>query len=224
MRIGLLGGTFNPIHTGHLKTASAIRSALKLDAVWFIPTGKAPHKEEAHTSRADRWEMVRLALQDHPHFKPCDVEIKRHGISYTVDTLTLLKKRHPKNTFFFIIGTDAFFNLPQWKTPDRLLQLCHFVIVLRNGSPYSAIPDLKRLDGINRDSLAQLDRNERKSYTFSPDDGPRLYFIRTPLYPISACEIRNRIQSGKSAKILLPQPVLSYIMNEALYKKREEDS
>jgi len=225
MRIGLLGGTFNPIHVGHLKIAQAVRHTLKLSAVWFIPTGKAPHKkEEAEPSRANRLEMVRLAIQDNPYFKACDIEIKRPEVSYTIDTLTLLKQIHPKATFFFIIGTDAFSNLHQWKAPERLLETTPFVIVPRMGHPFSHLPNLTILNGINITALKELDCNQRKKYRFSAPNGCRLYFVHTPFHPISADEIRNRIQSGKTIKTLLPQQILSYIMEEGLYKRRVENS
>jgi len=221
MRIGLLGGTFNPIHVGHLKIARMVRYRLKLDAVWFIPTGKSPHKsEEMQPSRADRLEMVRLAIQDAPYFKPCDMEIKRRGISYTIDTLTLLKQHHPEESFFFIIGTDAFSHLHQWKAPERLLETVAFVIVPRVGHPFSHLPNLAICNRINMISLKELDGNHRKRYTFSTTNGGRLYFVQTALHPISACEIRNKIRSEKTVKTLLPQRVLSYIIKKGLYKKR----
>jgi len=225
MRIGLLGGTFNPIHVGHLKIAEAVRHTLKLAAVWFIPTGKAPHKkEEAEPSRANRLEMVRLAIQDNPHFKACDIETKRPDVSYTIDTLTILKQLHPKNTFFFIIGTDAFSNLHRWKTPEKLLETMPFVIVPRVDYPFSHLPNLAILNRINMTSLKELDCHQRKRYTFSVPNGGHLYFVQTALHPIAAGEIRSRIQSGKTVKTLLPQQVLSYIIKRGLYRNVLEKS
>ncbi len=231
MRIGLLGGTFNPIHFGHLQTAQSVFHRLKLDRILFIPTGKAPHKRENDLPiGANRLKMVQLALQDYPHFKTCDIEIRRPGLSFSIDTVRALKRRYAKDTLFFIIGTDAFFNLPGWKEPERLLDLCPFVVVPRARHPFSHTPALKIFDKINKASLTQLDQKKRKRYTFSTPrrdrtpQGGKIYFVRTPIIRVTASEIRTRIMAKKSVKTLLPQPVLSYIMKKRLYNKKEDHS
>ncbi len=228
-RIGLLGGTFNPIHCGHLQVAQIIQKKLKLHRVLFIPTGTAPHKKAiASPSKTDRLKMVRLALKSHPDFKPSDIEIKRPGISYTIDTVMRLKQRHPQDTFFFIIGTDAFSHLPKWKAPEQLLRLCHFVIVPRPGHPFLPLPTLPGLDRIDTTALTQLSLGKRSRYTFSGKQN-KLYFFSIPTTPIAASDIRKRINSGKDVATLLPPPVLSYIMRKGLYRSdtprtKENDS
>ncbi len=132
MRIGLLGGTFDPIHNGHLQIAERVFARMKLNLIFFIPTGKSPHKQNLNiASKKHRCKMIRLALEDKPRFTLCDIEIKSHRISYTVDTISALKRLHPDDRFFFIIGIDAFLKLSEWKDPERLLSLCPFVIVPR---------------------------------------------------------------------------------------------
>ncbi len=232
MRIGLLGGTFNPIHFGHIQMAEAVLHRLKLNRILFIPTRKTPHKmQPALPSGESRLKMVQLAIQDHPCFETCDIEINRRGPSYTIDTVRALKRRCPKDSFFFIIGTDAFYNVHRWKEPERLLELCPFVIVSRAGHPFSHLPSLTILDNINKAFLTELDQKKRESYTFFASrksrippgvrnpPGARLYFIHTPPILIAASNIRMRIKSKKSVKTLLPQPVLSYIMEKEYYHK-----
>ncbi|MBI3359419.1 MAG: nicotinate-nucleotide adenylyltransferase [Nitrospirae bacterium] len=195
MRIGLLGGTFNPIHNGHLQIAEKVLSQLKLDRVFFIPTGKSPHKQGQDTaSECHRRNMISLALTGHPHFVLCDIEIKSADVSYTVDTISALKQKNPEDTFFFIIGTDAFSKLSEWKEPERLLSLCHFVVVPRAGAPFSKKSEIG------------------------------LTFLQIPLVRVSGSQIRARIKEKKSVNALLPQTVLSYIMKRGIYAKAEEEN
>jgi nicotinate-nucleotide adenylyltransferase len=191
MRIGLLGGTFDPIHNGHLQIAEQVLAQMKLDRVFFIPTGTAPHKQERDTaSRAHRLKMISLALKDYPLFTLCDIEIKSSRVSYTIDTISALKQRHPTDQFFFIIGTDAFCRLSEWKEPERLLALCPFVVVPRIGTPFSRLPN---------------------------KDVTNVTFIRTPPIRVSASKIRARLKEKKIVDTLLPKNVLSYIMREGIY-------
>jgi nicotinate-nucleotide adenylyltransferase len=222
--IGLFGGTFNPIHNGHLKVAARVLSLLKLSRMMFIPCKRPPHKQdEPIESPIHRMKMVSLAIADHPRFESCDIEIKRRGLSYTIDTLLALKHRNPAQTFFFVIGTDAFSNLSKWKEPERLLEICSFVIVPRPGYPFLCLPKLKTLTRINRDALTAMDQKERQSYTFRTGSQTKLYFRNIPLMDISASTIRaqikerKRIQTPCRAYSPLPQRVLSYIIEKKLY-------
>jgi nicotinate-nucleotide adenylyltransferase len=218
-KIGLLGGTFNPIHLGHLQIARAVRSRLQLDRVLFIPTGKTVHKKESdRPNGAERLRMVHLAVAQYPYFRACDIEVNRPGPSYTYDTLVALWQRYPGHRFFFIIGTDAFSHLSQWKKPEQLLGMASFVVVPRMGYPFTHLPRLKILNGINKTRLMELDEKKRTRYTFSTPAGTRLYFIRTTEKPIAAREIRCRIAENKSVAAHLPPPVLSYIMKRGLYQ------
>ncbi len=224
-KIGLLGGTFNPIHLGHLQIAQAVANRLQLDQVLFIPTGKTVHKKALDVlGGVERLRMVRLAVAQYPYFKACDIEVKRPGPSYTYDTLVALRQRYPGHQFFFIIGTDAFSHLSQWKKPKPLLEMTSFVIVPRMGHPFAHLPDLKILNGINKTRLMELDQKERTRYTFATPMGTRLYFIRTAEKPIAAREIRQRINEKKSVAAHLPPPVLFYIMKKGLYQVERRHS
>lgn len=220
MRIGLLGGTFNPIHNGHLQIAQEVHKKLNLDSVLFIPSGAPPHKpDDKIPSAADRLEMTRLALLDHPDFKLSDIEAKRPGKSYSIQTLSELKSLHPSDSFFFIIGMDAFHDIPTWKEAERLLTLTHFVVVSRPGHPFSHTPDFGPLRGIDRAELTALDRGEKDLYTFAVSPETALHFMRTTPIPISASAIRKEIAANKKAKNFLPAPVESYIIKKNLYTR-----
>lgn len=219
MRIGLLGGTFNPIHNGHLQIAREVYKKLRLDSVLFIPSGAPPHKPDEEIPSAEhRLEMTRLAVQNLPSFKVSDIEVKRPGKSYSIQTISDLKSLHPSDTLFFMIGMDAFYEIPTWKEAERLLTLCHFVIVSRPGHPFSRTPDFGPLRGVDRSALAALDRQERDLYTFPVTDDAAIHFMITTPSPISASAIRQKIAAGQRVKNLLPEPVESYIIENNLYK------
>jgi nicotinate-nucleotide adenylyltransferase len=198
MRIGLLGGTFDPIHNGHLQLAERVLSLLNISRVFFIPTGKSPHKQDRDiVSKNHRRNMVSLALKDYPFFALCDIEIKSPRVSYTIDTISALKKLYPEDEFFFIIGTDAFSRLSTWKEPEQLLALCHFVVVPRIGTPFSRLPSLPALQG-----------------------KMQVTYLAMPPVRVSASEIRKRIREKKNVDALLPKTVISYIMKEGIYRDR----
>lgn len=200
MRMGLFGGTFDPIHNGHLLVAEKVLSLLNLSRVLFIPTGKSPHKKDHDmASKNHRRNMLALALKDHPFFALCDIEIKSPEVSYTVDTISALKKLYPEDEFFFIIGTDAFSRLSEWKEPERLLALCHFCVVPRIGTPFSRLPTLPALQG-----------------------KMQVTCLAMPKIRVSASEIRKRIREEKNVDVLLPKTVISYIMKAGVYTKVEE--
>ena len=198
MRIGLLGGTFDPIHNGHLQLAESVLSLLNISRVFFIPTGKSPHKQDRDiASKNHRRNMVSLALKDYPFFALCDIEIQSPRVSYTIDTISALKKLYPEDEFFFIIGTDAFSRLSTWKEPEQLLALCHFVVVPRIGTPFSRLPSLPALQG-----------------------KMQVTYLAMPKVRVSASEIRKRIREKKNVDALLPKTVISYIMKEGIYRDR----
>lgn len=132
-RIGILGGTFDPPHIGHLMIAEGVSSTLQLDEVWFIPTNEPPHKDQAVTSGRQRAEMASIAIADHPKFKVNTIELDREGKSYTFDTISLLQKQYPENEFYFIIGADMVEYLPHWHRIDELIEKIQFVGVKRPG-------------------------------------------------------------------------------------------
>jgi nicotinate-nucleotide adenylyltransferase len=196
VNIGILGGTFDPIHMGHLVIAEEARVKLGLSEVLFVPAGQPWLKlERSITPAVRRVEMVRRAIADNPHFKLCTLEVECPGSSYTVDTLTMLRKqRGSEASFFFILGRDTLAELPLWKEPQKLVQLCQLVVPPRLGSR-----DLKHLGkaipGL-LDKVIQLDM---------------------PVIGISSSEIRQRIAQGLSIRYLVPPEVETYITEQKIY-------
>lgn len=143
-RIGILGGTFNPPHQGHLIIAEYVRVELDLEEVWFIPTYKPPHKQEANTDAASRVNMLEKAIEDNSAFHLNGIEIEREGKSYTIETIKYFKQKHPDHEYYFIIGADMVDYLPHWHQIDQLIDQLQFVGVKRTGyqldSPYPVIP------------------------------------------------------------------------------------
>ena len=198
MKIGVLGGTFNPIHRGHLAIAEAARAKLSLDKVYFVPAARTPLKEDASILAAEhRLRMVRLAIGDYPDFKLSTVEIDRPGPSYTVDTIAELRdKLGAENELFFIIGWDSLSQFPRWREPARIIQMCRLVAVPRPGYSF---PDRVSLE------------------TALPGLSQRLILLDEPKIDISASEIRQRAERGESISHLVPEPVAEYIRKEKLY-------
>src|SRR4051794_11006921 len=146
MRLGLFGGTFDPIHLGHLVLAEQCREACGLDRVWFVVAGAPPHKPGERTPVAHRLEMVRLAVAGHPAFEVSEVETRRPGPHYSVETLAAVRRDRPGDDLFFLIGADSLADLPQWRQPDEIARLATVVVVNRPGidlapSPASPLPD-----------------------------------------------------------------------------------
>ena len=196
MNIGVLGGTFDPIHIGHLVIAEEARIKLGFNEVLFVPAGQPWRKLDRNITPADqRVEMVRRAIADNPHFKLCTLEVERPGPSYTVDTLTMLQKQlGSKASLFFILGRDTLAELPLWKEPKKEVQLCRLVVPPRLGSKDlrhlgTAIPGLL-------DKVIQLDM---------------------PVIGISSAEIRQRIAQGLTIRYLVPAEVEKYIIEQKVY-------
>ena len=199
-RIGVLGGTFDPIHLGHLIVAEDIRQKLGLTEVLFIPAGQPwlKLKEEKPISAAEhRLAMVRLAIASNPYFKASSMEIERPGLSYSIDTILELKaKLGGEAEIYFIVGPDALGELPQWKEPARVIEACQ---VMGMNRPGYARPDLRKLE---------------KSV---PGVSKRIMLIDVPQIDISSTEIRNRVAQGLSIRHLVPEAVEKYIMEHRLY-------
>lgn len=212
MRVGLFGGSFNPIHFGHLRAAEEVREALGLDLVYFVPAASPPHKPEGDLAPAEhRLQMVRLATKGNRFFMVSEVEVRRMGRSYTIDTVRyfLATLRQP-STLFLLMGGDQFAELSTWKDCDELVTAGNLAVHtrLREGE-----------SGPQRVSLAGL---ERFGYSKSDDhyvhsSGHTLYFVATTYFPISASQIRRKIQRGESISYLLPVDVSDYIQRHALY-------
>jgi len=201
MNIGVLGGTFDPIHMGHLIIAEEVRARLDLVEVLFVPAGQPWLKKNNVISTAEhRVEMVRLAIADEPSFKLSTMEIERPGPSYTVDTMAELSRQiGAEDKLFFILGWDNLLQLPQWHEPSRLVRLCRLVPVRRVG--YTT-PDLDSLEAA------------------IPGLSQSIIMLDTPQIEISASEIRARVARGLSIHQLVPEPVERYIKQHRLYVRK----
>lgn len=197
-KYGIFGGTFNPIHYGHLMICEYLKEELGLDKIIFIPTGNPPHKDLDVSARA-RYEMVKLAISSNPSFEITDIETNRIKLSYTVDTVRDLKKIYKDEKLFFLIGLDTLFQLKTWKKIEELSGEIEFVVALR--------PKYIDIEEINRE-LKFL----RENY------GTKVEIIHTPLYEISSTELRDRIKEEKSVRYLIPEEVVNYIKESGFYK------
>ena len=227
MRLGLFGGTFNPIHRCHLTIATETQAHLALDQILFIPSGDPPHKSSASLApAADRYTMVQQAIESNPAFQITDIEMNRTSKSYTVETLQALSSQYPPSTeFFFIIGLDAFLDCPSWKDATRLFSLCHFVVVSRPMVSFVSLEGLSLLPPLNQETvqaLHALDQGHLTQYDLPTDNKHFLRLLRLPPCLISASEIRNRVQQGGSLSSLLPESVESYIIGRGLYKEKSD--
>ena len=135
LRVGLMGGSFDPIHIGHVRIASEARKALDLDRVLFLPSGRPPHEAHLGASAAQRLEMTKLATQGLPWAEASDIEVFREGTIYTVDTLTILTAQHPETDFYYIIGADTLLDLPNWRNTKKVCTMCRFICVRRASIP-----------------------------------------------------------------------------------------
>ncbi|HKT33876.1 MAG TPA: nicotinate-nucleotide adenylyltransferase [Nitrospira sp.] len=216
--VGVLGGTFNPIHAGHLAIAHQAREALGLDRVVLIPTGDPPHKPHQHLAPAkDRYEMVRLAIASDPSLSISDVELRRPGKSYTIDTIRLLQHEYGHEArLFFLIGLDAFVEIPTWRDPETLLTLCSFVVLSRPGLSFQALSALPLLPPIPHESLMDLDAGRSRRLDVSLGS-QSLICLHLPPNTVSASDIRARIAQGIPTANLLPPTVESYILQHHIY-------
>lgn len=207
-RIGLLGGTFNPIHIGHLRSAIEVTELLSLDELRLTPNSLPPHREDPAVNANKRLAMVKLAVEKIPKLVVDDIELKRNKPSYTFDTLkTLHKGLLPSDTLFFILGWDAFCSLPTWHYWQELLNYCH-ILVLQRPSLSAKIPH--ELAIFLQDKL--VDYNQIKGQV-----GQIAYLQQTPL-DISSTKIRTNLEQGRSVQFLLPDSVLDYINLHKLYQ------
>ncbi|HXN07066.1 MAG TPA: nicotinate-nucleotide adenylyltransferase [Nitrospiria bacterium] len=218
MKTGILGGTFNPVHLGHILLALEVREKLKLDEVLFIPTGDPPHKTSQDLSSAkDRYEMVKLAISGYPFFKISSIEIDRKNKSYTIDTIRELKKQRPGDSFYFIIGLDAFMEIGSWKESAGLLNLVHFIVVSRPGSRFRNLADIPGFESASAASLKAMDEEQIFQYEFSPGHGLSIVLLWVEPVPVSSSEIRENIRKGKINNKFLPDQVKSYIIEKKVF-------
>ncbi|MGZ8393222.1 MAG: nicotinate-nucleotide adenylyltransferase [Nitrospira sp.] len=221
MRLGLLGGSFNPIHRCHLSIAHSARQLLQLDRILFIPTGDPPHKQPGTLAAAQhRYRMVELAIQDVAGFALTDIEIRRPGKSYSIDTVLAIQQEYgPGTTLFFMIGLDAFLELPSWKNAQTLLSSCQFVVFSRPSVSFRTVSSIPLFHAIQEEALIALDAARQERADLILTQGQALTFLRLPPCDVSASDIRQRVQEGRPLANLLPPPVESYILREGLYRE-----
>jgi len=201
--LGILGGTFDPIHYGHMVAAECARDAFDLDEVVFIPAAIPPHKlgQEIADGR-HRLHMVRMAVNSDPHFSASGVELDREGPSYTVDTVEYFLRDASVEKLYFILGVDALLLFNTWKDVDRLVDMCEFIVVSRPGYD------------LNRDSEAFRQ--------VTPLMWSKVRTLNIPGLHISSSDIRKRIARGETVKYLIPSPVEEYILEHGLYVKKDD--
>lgn len=197
-KIGILGGTFDPIHLGHLQMAVEAYRQAELDQVLFMPAKIPPHKQgQRITEAVQRADMIRLAIEGRPEFIYSDFELQREGTTYTADTLQLLQERYPEHEFYFILGGDSLFHLEEWYHPEKIMERSVLLAISRYGIVREEIDQ-------------QVERLTNKYHA-------RIQVVEMARMDISSSEIRDRVMRGKSIDGLVPDPVAEYIRRHALY-------
>ena len=216
MRTGIFGGTFDPIHWGHLRSAEEVGETYRLDRVYFIPASIPPHKSGWTTTPAhDRLQMVRLAVARNPRFTVSTMELARPGLSYSIDTIRQFASKLKKgDSLYFIVGLDAFREIGTWKDFQDIFSLCNFIVTSRPGRKEN---DPLKGTGVAVKKLFCYDL-KRKNYRHR--SGTRIYFIELTDIAISASEIRALVRQGKSIRYLVPSLVEKYIKRRGLYGSR----
>lgn len=207
MRLGIFGGTFDPIHYGHLLLAESCREQCQLDEVWFMPAATPPHKRHAElTAARHRIDMLELAIGGQAAFRVATREIDRGGVSYTFETLEGLTAERPDDELFFLLGADSLRDLPTWRRPDRILESSTLVVVRRASSPE---PDLASLDAL---------------VPAGGDARLRARHVVMPLVEFSSRDLRARVAAGRSIRFRTPRAVEQYIREHGLYRASDESA
>ncbi len=199
MKIGIMGGTFDPIHMGHLILAEEAYEQLGLDCVWFMPNGSPPHKPERAGGASDwqRLAMTRLAVEDNPHFSVCDIEMESEGVHYSYHTLEMLRERYPGDEFHFIIGADSLFTFESWKEPERICRACILSAGVRDH--------------------ASFEQMEKQAEVLRRTYQARIELLRTWNVDISSSDIREKMQKRQSVRYYVPEEVRKYILENRIY-------
>lgn len=216
---GLFGGTFNPIHCGHLRAAEEVLKYFPLDRILFIPSYIPPHKDQKEIVAAEhRLKMVEIACKDQPKFQVSDIETRNPGPSYSIITLRKLKEIYPEDEFFFIVGSDAFLEIETWKDYEQLFKECSFIVVSRPGYGLQLVQ--KIVEKINQPVVlvkekmsGEMSETGKAGLLF-----PAIYLLEIDALSVSSSEIRKRLQSGSSIAGLVPEEVEKYIIKYNLYR------
>lgn len=211
--LAIFGGTFDPIHFGHLRAAQEAADKYKLDRVVFMPGGQPPHSKDVKASAEQRLTMARMAIEGNSRFEVSDLETRRAGRSYSVFTLQELKKANPDHRLLFLLGTDAFFQIHTWYHPEELFDLADFVVMDRPGTPrYDILTYMQ--DYFNPKFVALGERGAELP------GKSRVCDLTTTLLDISSSEIKRKVSRGHSLTYLLPANVEKYIIDNQLYQQR----
>lgn len=219
--IGILGGTFNPIHYGHLRLAEEVRERAGLEKVLFIPSCNPPLKDLDLASPQDRYEMTRLAIEGNPYFEISDIECRRSGKSYTVNTILELQELIPDKDLILILGIDSFLEMPKWYRPYRLAEMIDFIVVSRPGFRFEELAATGLIRDEDCSYFREIDNRSINLKELSLKTGRKVILMNITLLDISATVIRRLVRDGKSIKYLLPESVEYYIISNKLYNGRE---
>ncbi|MFN0056453.1 MAG: nicotinate-nucleotide adenylyltransferase [Planctomycetales bacterium] len=204
MRIGIFGGTFDPVHYGHLLAAEQCRERCQLDEVWFLPAGRPPHKlSQTIASGSAREEMLKLAIAGHDTFRVDRRELQRSAPSFTVETLAEIHRDHPEQTLFFLMGADSLRDFPTWREPGRILELATLVVVNRPDAPLPAVTPL-------HEALGEVAAGG-------------IEVVTIPGVDISSSDIRRRVLAGETIRYMTPRAVECYIQTHGLYAPLPSD-
>jgi nicotinate-nucleotide adenylyltransferase len=201
MRVGIFGGTFDPVHIAHLVLAEQCREQGRLDEVRFLLAARPPHKPQPQTTYAQRVEMLSLAISGQPAFRVEEIERDRPGPSYTADTLELLHRSVPDAELVLIIGADSLHDMPLWYEPVRIIQRAELLVVARPDSPMMSTEELRDL--LHLDAAVPL----------------RMQTAEVPLMAISSRDLRRRLREGRSVRYMIPRAVEAYIADKELYRE-----
>jgi len=213
MRIGILGGTFNPVHIAHLRIAEEVRDRFDLDRVLFVPAATPPHKPLAgDLPFALRQQMVKLAIAGNPFFTVSDIEGKREGKSYSIDTIHALRAKYPDDELFFIIGSDSFLDIGTWRRYETIFALCNIIVVERPAAVVLSICSSLPLDVLHDFSYYEAEKR------LAHRSGHSVYYIKGVPLDISSSAIRRLVQLGQSISYLVPEEVEHFIKEHRLYR------
>ena len=203
-KIGIMGGSFNPIHNGHLFLAENAYEQAGLNKVLFMPLKNPPHKIKLNNiTDQQRVDMVKLAIQNNSHFELSEIELRREGMTYTADTLTYLKEMNPEDDYYFIVGTDSLFYMHNWMKPEVVFDLCTVVAAGRDNAEEDRI--LSHIDFL------------KKTYN------ARIIYVKMPMIELSSEGIRERLATGRTVRYYIPDAVIEYINSNQLYQICQED-